>query len=101
MDDTLTTLIRFAKEALPVSVLGWLGLRMGAWSLGQAQKPVRLGGPIAFLVLWGFAIFVRSSLDAGASSILSTLYVSFFALGSLAVLVRLLVRAFTRPSKRQ
>ena len=101
MDETLATLVRLGMEVLPVSAVGWLGLRLLASSIGQAQKPVRLGGPIAFIFVWSFAVFVRFKIDGGASSILSILYISLLALGVIALLVRLLIRAFARPSKRQ
>ena len=99
MDDALATLVRLGMDALPISAVGWLGLRLLASSLGQARKPVRLGGPIAFIFVWGFAIFVRYSADGGVSSIISILYASLLALGVIAFLVRLLMRAFARPSK--
>ena len=99
MDETLATLFRLGTEVLPISAVGWLGLRLLAWSIGQAQKPVRLGGPIAFIFIWAFAVFVRFKMDGGAFSILSILYSSLLALGVIALLVRLLIRAFARPPK--
>jgi hypothetical protein len=101
MDEALATLVRLGTEVLPVSAVGWLGLRLLGSSLGRTEKTVRLGGPIAFVVIWGLAVFVRFKMDGGTSSILSILYVSLFALGLFSLVVRLVVGAFARPSKRR
>ncbi len=101
MDHVLETLVRLAVEALPASIAGWLGLRLLAWSVGQAQRPVRLGGPYAFLVVWGFAVFVKFTAAGRVTGIISPLYISLFALGVLACLIRAIVQVFMRPSHRQ
>ncbi len=100
MDHVLEALFRLAIEALPASIAGWLGLRLLAWSVGQAQKPVRLGGPYAFLVVWGIAVFVNFKAIRRVPAIISPLYISLFALGLLAWLVRAIVQLFMRPSQR-
>ncbi len=99
MGHVLETIVHLAIEALPASIAGWLGFRFLAWSVGQAQKPVRLGGPYAFLVVWSLAIFVNFNTVGRGSAIVSTFYVSVFALGLLACLVRAFVQLFARPSK--
>ncbi len=101
MDHVLEALFRLAVDALPASIAGWLGLRLLAWSVGQAQRPVRLGGPYAFLVIWGLAVFVKSTAVGRVTGIISPLYISLFTLGVLACLIRAIVQALMRPSHRQ
>lgn len=101
MDDLVAALPRLGLEVLPISAFGWLGVRLLASSVGQAERSVKLGGPYAFLVVWGFAIFVNFKTVGRASSIISILYILLLALGLLACVVRLVVGAFARPSKRQ
>jgi hypothetical protein len=99
MDELVAILARVALDVLPVSALGWLGFRLLAGSIGEAGAPVKLGGPYAFLVLWGLAIFISFRTAGRGSSIVSTLYISLFVLGLVVCFVRMLVRAFTRSSK--
>ena len=101
MDDLVAALPRLGLEVLPISALGWLGVRLLASSLGQTEGSVKFGGPYAFLVVWSLAIFVNFKTVGRASSIISTLYITLLALGLLVCVVRSIVGAFVRPSKRQ
>jgi hypothetical protein len=99
MEELLNSFLRFGVDVLPVSVAGWLGLRLLVWSAGKAERFIHFGGPYSFLAIWALACFVKSKTLAGSSSALDTLYFALLALGLLACLVRLIVLAFVRSSR--
>ena len=100
LDDLLATVSRFGVEVLPVSIMGWLGVRLLAWSAGKAERYVRFGGPCTFVAIWGLAVFATCKTLGRASPVIHTVCVSLLILGLLASLVRAAAEMRKRHSRR-
>ena len=100
LDDLLATVSRFGVEVLPESIMGWLGVRLLAWSAGKAERYVRFGGPCTFVAIWGLAVFATCKTVGRASPVINTICVSLLILGLLASLVRAAAEMRKRHSRR-
>lgn len=51
LDDMLAAVGHSGVEVLIVSIMGWLGIRLLAWSAGQAGTRVGVAGPCTLVAI--------------------------------------------------
>jgi hypothetical protein len=100
LDDMLAAVGHSGVEVLIVSIIGWLGIRLLAWSAGQAGTRVGVAGPCTLVAIWAFAIFANSKTLGRASPVINTVCMSLLILGLLASLVRAAVERHKTRSRR-
>ena len=100
LEELLPAIPRCGMEALPVSIMGWLGVRLLAWSAGNAEKYVRFGGPCTFLVICGLAVFASCETLGRSWPAINTVCLSLLILGLLASLVRATAAIRKKSSRR-
>ncbi len=100
LDDMLAAVGGFGVDVLIVSIMGWLGVRLLAWSTEQTEKHVRFGGPCTLVAIWALAIFANCKTLGRASPVINTVCVSLLILGLLASLVRVAAARHKTRSRR-
>jgi hypothetical protein len=101
LEELLPTIPRCGVEILPVSIMGWLGIRLLAWSAGNAEGHVRFGGPCTFLVIFGLAAFASCETLGRSLPALNTICLSLLILGLLASLARAVAEIRKKTSRRR
>ncbi len=93
-------LIKVAIESLPGSLVGWLGVWLLLRSVEIAKLCRGLGGPYAFLAVWGFAVFASIASSGRAAPAIDAFYYSLLALGVLATLINRIIAMTKWPRHR-
>jgi hypothetical protein len=93
-------LVRIVIDAIPISIVGWIGIWLLSCSVERVEWYRSFGGPYTLLVVWGLAIVADFQTNGRSVPVIHTFYFALLALGLLATVVYAIVGIFRRLHHR-